>query len=106
MWTMAVVVPGVAAKDTLEMPCIDDQEMIEALRSDGSDESFRVGIGVRRPKRGSQNLGALGPEDLVEARHVFRVAVADEELGFDFFVDDVTGHVPRLLGDPVSIGGL
>ncbi len=88
------------------MPCIDDEEMIQALGSDGPDEPFRVGVGVRRPKRGSQNLGALGPEDLVEARHVFRVTVSDEELHIDSFVDDVTGHVPRLLGDPVSIGGL
>ena len=104
MWTMAVVVPGVAVKDALEMPCIDDEEMIEALGSDGPDESLGVGVGVRRPKRGSKDLGALGPEDLVEAGHVLRVTVSDEELHIDFLVDEVTGHVPRLLGDPVSIG--
>jgi hypothetical protein len=48
MWAMAVVVPGVTPKDALEMPCIDDEEMIQAL---GPDEPFRVRVGVRRPKR-------------------------------------------------------
>jgi hypothetical protein len=80
MWAMAVVVPGIAPKDALEMPCIDDEDVIEALESDGSDESLGVGVGVgvgvRRPKRGSQDLGAFGPEDLVEAGNVLRVTIA------------------------------
>jgi hypothetical protein len=37
MRAIAVVVPGVTPKDTFEMPCIDDEEMIEALGSDGPD---------------------------------------------------------------------
>ena len=51
MWTMAVVVPGVAAKDALEMPCIDDEKMVQALGSDGSDKPLRIGVCVRRPER-------------------------------------------------------
>ena len=104
MWTMAVVVPGVAAKDALEMPCIDDEEMIEALRSDGPDRPFRVDVRVLRLKRSLDDSGLFRSKDLVEARHVLRVTVSDEELHIDSLVDDVTGHVPRLLGDPVSIG--
>jgi hypothetical protein len=52
MWALAVVVPGVTPKDALEMPCIDDEEMIQALGSDGPDEPFRIGVCVGRPKRG------------------------------------------------------
>jgi hypothetical protein len=76
MWAMAVVVPGVAAKHTFEMAGVHDEDVVEALESDGSDESLGVGVGVRRPKRGSQDLGALGPEDLVEAGNVLRVTIA------------------------------
>ena len=104
VWAMAVVVPGIAPKDALKMACIDDEKVIEALRSDGPDEPLRVGVRVRRPEWGSQDLGTFGPEDLVEARHVLRVSIVDKELDIDPLVDDVAGYVPRLLGDPVRIG--
>jgi hypothetical protein len=45
MWKTVVALHCVATKDALEMPCIDDEEMIETLGSDGSDES--LGIGAR-----------------------------------------------------------
>jgi hypothetical protein len=35
-------VPGVAAKNALEMPCIHDEEMIEGLGSDGLVEARHV----------------------------------------------------------------
>jgi hypothetical protein len=80
---MSVVVPDVAAKDTLEMPCVHDQEMVEALGSDRPHEPLGVGVRVRGPERSLQDLGTLRSKDLVEAGHVLRVAVADEELGRD-----------------------
>ena len=104
VWTVAVVGPGIASKNALEMSCIDDEKVVEALGSDRPDEALRIGVRVRCPEWGSQDLGALGPKDLVKARHVFRVAVADKEPEVDPLVDDVAGHIPRLLCDPGPLG--
>jgi len=100
MRAMAVVVPGVAAKDAPKMTFVDDEQMIEALRSDGADEALRVGVRVRRPEWGLQDLGTFRQKDRVEACHVLRVAVANEELDVDPFVGNVTSHIPGLLSDP------
>jgi hypothetical protein len=56
---MAVVMPGIAPKDALEMSCVDDEKMIQALGSDRPDEALRIGVRVRCPEWGSQDLGAL-----------------------------------------------
>ena len=82
------------------MPCIHNEQMIQTLRTDRPHESLGVGIRVRRPERGFQDLRTFRPKDLVETGHVLGVAIADEELGLDFLVDNVTGHIPGLLGDP------
>src|ERR1019366_965842 len=55
-------------------------------------------------ERRLEDLGTLGPKDLVEVRHVLRVTVADQELDVDLRVGDVTSHVPGLLGDPARMG--
>ena len=46
MRAMSVVVPGIAARDTIEMPFIHDEEVIQALGPDRPYESAR-----RRPIR-------------------------------------------------------
>jgi hypothetical protein len=101
---MDVVVPGIAPKDALEMSCIDDEKMIQALGPDRPHEPLGEGIRVRCPEWGSQDLGAFGPKDLVEARHELRVAITDKELDIDSLVDDVASHIPRLLCDPGPVG--
>lgn len=78
MQAMAVVVPGVAVKDPFEVPLIDDEKMVEALGSDGANKAFRVGIGVRGPERGLEDLGTFEWKDLVEVRHVLGVTVPDQ----------------------------
>jgi hypothetical protein len=45
-----VVMTGVASKDAFEMGFIDDEKVVEALRSDGTHESFGKGIRIRGPK--------------------------------------------------------
>ncbi len=59
MRTMPVVVPGVATKNPFEMPCVDDEEMIQALGSDSPHESLGIGIGVWRPERSLEDLGTF-----------------------------------------------
>ncbi len=49
-------------------------------------------------------MGTFRLEDLVEACHVLRVAIADDELDVDYGINEVTGYVPCLLGDPGPLG--
>ena len=39
------------------MPCIHDEEMVEALRSDRPHEPLGIGVCVRGPERGLEDLG-------------------------------------------------
>jgi hypothetical protein len=41
-----VVALGIAPKDPFQMARIDDEHVIEALRSDGPDEALGVGVRV------------------------------------------------------------
>jgi hypothetical protein len=99
-----VVVLGIAVEDALEMPSVHDEEIVETLRSDSPHETLSVGVRVWRSERCLADLGTFRSKDLVEGGHVLRVTVADETIGLDALVDDVTGHVPGLLGDPGRIG--
>ena len=81
------------------MPFVHDQKVVKALRSDGAHEPLGKSVGIRGPKGLSQDLGTLGSEDFVEARHILGVTITDQEPGA---VRDskVTHDVPRLLSDP------
>jgi hypothetical protein len=54
---MVVVVAGVAAEGTFEMCFIENQEMVEALRSHGADEPFGKNVRIRGPIGRLQDLG-------------------------------------------------
>ena len=103
MRTVRVVVKGVATKDALEMPFVHNQEVIQALRSHGAHEPLSKGVGVRGPKGRHKDLGALGSEDFVEARHVLGVTIANQEPWGDVGIGEITGDVPRLLSDPCRV---
>ena len=61
---MPVVVAGVAARDALEVGFVHDQQVVEALRSDGAHEPFGEGVRIRCSKGGLEDLGTLGLEHL------------------------------------------
>jgi hypothetical protein len=65
----------VDAQDSFEMAATDDQEVVEALRSDGADEA--VGVGVR-PRRANGRVDDSA-EHLVERGAELAVAVVDQE---------------------------
>ena len=83
MGAMAVVMAGVATKETLEMSFVDNEKVVETLRSDGANEPLGKCVRVRGSEGRLQDLGALGLEHFVEARHVLGVTIADQELGCD-----------------------
>jgi hypothetical protein len=82
------------------MGFVHNEKVVEALRSDRANEPLCKCIRVRGSKGRLQDLGALGLEHFVEARHVLGVTIADQELGSDVCVGEVAGDVPRLLDDP------
>ena len=75
MGAMAVVVAGVVTKETLEMSFVDNEKVVETLRSDSANEP--LGKCVRGPEERLHDLGALGLEHFVEARHELGVAIAN-----------------------------
>ena len=100
MGAIAVVVIGIASKDTFEVGFVEDQEMIEALRSDRSYEPLGKCVGIGSPVGGLEDLGALSLEDCIEARDILGVAIADQESGRYLRSGESTGDVPCLLGNP------
>src|ERR1039458_8847495 len=86
------------------MPCIHDEEAIQALGAHGPNKTLGIRVSVQGPQWGSQDLYTFRPKNLVETGHVLGVAIADEELGRDSLIGNVTGHVPGLLGGPRRLG--
>jgi hypothetical protein len=67
MRAVLVVVGEVPGKDLLEMAPTEDEEPIEALSTDGSDEALGKGVGSRRSNRGFDASDTLRAEHFVEA---------------------------------------
>jgi hypothetical protein len=65
MGAVAVVMAGVATKETLEMSFVDNEKVVETLRSDGANEPFGKCVAVPG-REGLQGLDALGIEHFVE----------------------------------------
>jgi len=78
IWPLAVVVVDVDAEHAFEVASVDDQQPVEALRTDCSDEALRDGVGLRRSHRSLHAPDAIAAEDLVEGAAVLAVAVADQ----------------------------
>ena len=96
MWPLAVVVIDVDAERVLEVASVEDQQPVQALRTDCSDEAFRDGVRLRRSHRSLHDPDAFAAEDLVEGAAVLAVAVADQEADARF--GEVKTEVACLLG--------
>jgi transposase InsO family protein len=98
MRPLRVVVVDVDAEHPLEVASVEDQQPVETLGADGSDEALRDGVRLRRPHRRLQDPDALAAEDFIERFGVLAVAVADQDA--DALVGQVEAEVARLLGHP------
>jgi hypothetical protein len=74
---------GIASKDALEVTLPHYQLVIETFGTDRSHESLGMGVGIRGPIRGLEDLATDGTEHLVEALHVLGVTVSEEEFDPD-----------------------
>src|SRR6266536_837485 len=84
------------------MAAIEDQQPVEALGTDGSDESLGDRVRLRRPHRRLHDPNPLAAEDLVEGSDVLAVAVTNEEA--NALAGEVEAKVARLLGYPGAAG--
>ena len=53
MWPLRVVLGGVGAEHALELAAPDDQQPVQALRTQRTDEALRVGVRLWRPESAS-----------------------------------------------------
>ena len=98
-----VVVLDVLAQDAFDVAAVEDQQPVQALGADGSDEPFGDGVRLRRSCRRLDDPDAVRAEHLVEGIAVLAVAVADQQA--QALVGDIEAEVACLLGDPCA-GGL
>ena len=76
---LAVVVVDEHAEDVLEVAAVEDQQPVQTVGADGTDEAFGDRVRFRRPNRRLDDPDPFAAEDLVEAPAVLAVAVADQE---------------------------
>jgi hypothetical protein len=77
--SVTVVVIDELGKDRVELTPMEDQHAVEALSTDGANETLGNGIGPRRSDRRPDDPDALGAEDLVEVGREFGIPVPHEE---------------------------
>ena len=82
------------------MAATDDQDPVEAFRSDGADEPFRVRVRLRRSHRRVDDVDSFAAEDLVEGGGELAVAIVDQEA--HPLEQAREAEVARLLDDPGS----
>jgi hypothetical protein len=105
-----VVIVNILFQNTPQMSLVEDEDMIEALLSDGSHPTLGIGIGVGRLARGGilQLLVCAWLSSLVLPRigslavHQFAMP-AQHRFGLDY-ADDVTQSMRRLLVDLFQLG--
>jgi len=74
-----VIAVGELAQHPLQMGIIEDEKMIEAFLSGGTDPSFGVRICIGSLKGCGENMVALADEDGIESIAELAIVVADEE---------------------------
>lgn len=105
MGSLAVVVLDIGLQHRSKMPFAQDENSIEALGANRSDEPFGIGVGLRCPPRRAQDLDPLGPEDLVEDWAEPLVPVMNQVADRCVAVFSRLGQVPGDLGAPGGVGG-
>jgi hypothetical protein len=106
MRPLSVVVVDVRLEHRFEMTFVHDEDPVEALGPDRTNEPLRVSISPWSPPWSSKDLDTLGLEDLVEHATESLIPVVNEEShrrssGFPSF-----GQVSGDLGAPAKIGCL
>ena len=103
---LLVVVADVRVEHRFEMALVHDEDPVETLGSDSTNEPFGIGIGPWRPPWSSNDLHTFGLEDLVEHGTESLVSVVNEESQRCGPRLSSFGKVSGDLGAPAKIGCL
>jgi hypothetical protein len=102
--SLSVVMMNVDLEDAPEVASGVDEQPVQALRPHGSDPSLTDSVGTRRPDGSTDHLRSVACKNLIEGTTEFVVAVMDEKPQQLCPLVEVEGEVPRLLGNPGSVG--
>ena len=87
-------------KRTLKMAPVHDQQPVEALGTDGADETLSERVRLRRLHRRLDDRDALAGEDNVEVACELAVAITDQEAKRRRTPLQRPRELARLLGNP------
>ena len=106
MRPLLVVVVDVRVEHRFEMAFVHDEDPVQTLSPDRPDKPLRIGIGPWSPPWSSNDLDALGLEDIVEHGTESLVPVMDEESQWRGPRLSSFRQVPGDLCAPAKIGRL
>jgi hypothetical protein len=101
---MPVIVADVADEHSAEVPLVQDEKSVGALRSHGAYRAFGDRVRVGCSNGAAHNARTLALPHRVEARTELVVAVTERVLDSDAGVTKLGGHVAGHLGNPVPDG--
>jgi hypothetical protein len=78
MGARAVVVPGIVGEDPARMALVENDEGIQALATERSDEALRVGILPRLPRGYGDLTKAQSRDASPKLRSIDPIAIADQ----------------------------
>ena len=76
---MPVVMINEHRQGVLKVTGVEDQQPIEAVGTNGPDESFRDSIRLRRLNRRAHNTNARALKHAIEASREFAIVIADQQ---------------------------
>ena len=100
MGPVLVVVLDVAGDEAFELALVPDDGAVEQLSTDRSDPALSKRVRYRRADGGTEDLGAFGSEDLVEAVDELAAAIADQSTGAVEVFGVTEEQVAGCLGGP------
>src|SRR5947209_18786036 len=78
MRSCLIEVRDIRMEYTLELPLLNNQQMVEAFLPHTSQEAFADGVGSWYMNRRLEQLDATGPRHTSEARPKFRIVITNE----------------------------
>jgi hypothetical protein len=99
---VTVVVVNEDVEYALKMASVQDQEPVEALRTNGPHEALRDSVRLRSAKRRADDLDPVASEDRVKTTGELLVAVADHEPHRFLTLRKCPRELPGLLCHPLA----
>ena len=75
MWSFLKIVGSKRVCYAVEMPCSEEDEVIQALASQRADEALHERLAIRRPCRRLDDFHVPSAQSLIQFRREFRVAI-------------------------------